>query len=172
MASEVQMINQAVDTAFAEEEAKDVEEAREDWKLQQLENLEGALQGGLLFKEGTDMIEDMLDRRTPAEKAADIVKKVETTKSEMPGGLGETGTEKVKQDPDSKPLTEKNIPTIVQPEFSAASGKNEVTANDYVSGTNLKSFGADGTVVNQPWFQGVSTAVRMAFGWGMNRGDK
>ena len=172
MASEVQMINQAVDTAFAEEEAKDVEDARNDWKLQQLENLEGALQGGLLFKEGRDMIEDMLDRRTPAEKASDIVDKVEKTREEMDGGLGDTGTKGLKQDPDSKPLTDKDTPTIVQPEFSAASGKNEVTANDYVSGTNLKSFGADGTVVNKPWFQGVSTAVRMAFGWGMNRGDE
>lgn len=172
MASEVQMINQAVDTAFAEEEAKDVEEERNDWKLQQLENLQGALQGGLLFKEGKDLIQDMLDTRTNAEKSQDMVKEIAEALHGMGGGMGKTGTEEVIQDPDSKPLTPKDTPVIVQPWDSDASGKNEVTANDYVSGTNLKSFGADGTIVNQPWFQGVSTAVRMAFGWGINRGDK
>ena len=56
MASEVQMLNQGVDTAFAEEEAKDVEESRDDWKLNMLEDFQGLLSGGLLAKEGVDMI--------------------------------------------------------------------------------------------------------------------
>lgn len=191
MASEVQMINQAVDTAFAEEEAKDVEDERNDYALGLLENLEGALGGGLLFKETKDMIEDLLDRRTTEEKTIDLIKKIEEVSTNVEKVTGGTGIEDIEEDPRGASVDDTTKPEVIKsalvdedgdsslsssnkllnPEGRTQGDDNDVSANDYISGTNLKSFNADGAVVNQPWIMGVTKAMKIAFGWGWNRGE-
>ncbi len=172
MATEVQMLNQAVDTAFAEEEAKDVEEARDDWKLNALEDLEGLLGGGLLMKEGTEMVADMLDTRSEAEQAADLKIKTQA----IIDSLGSAGDDEVADDPNFKNPDDiaKAASVEIDPDDNTGpAGKKvdteSVQTSDYINGTNLKSMDINGQVSSKPWVQGLSAVAKIAFGWGENR---
>jgi hypothetical protein len=174
MASEVQMLNQGVDTAFAEEEAKDVEESRDDWKLNMLEDFQGLLSGGLLAKEGVDMIKGFKESSMSLEeRIAKGIKEGLDAKA-IADEVGSTGLDDTPDDPDFKSTEDlADNTTVVSDDIvkkiDIDKADDNVSSNDYIAGTNLKSFGQDQSIVNRPWMQGMSMVAKVAFGWGKNK---
>jgi hypothetical protein len=169
MASEVQMLNQGVNTAFAEEEAKDVEESRDDWKLNALEDFQGLLGGGLLAKEGVEMIQDFKEgSMSLEERIAKGIKEGLEAKA-IADKIDSKGIDDLPDDPDFKSTDDLAKNTTVVKDDIVNTAEDNVSSNDYIAGTNLKSFGQDQSIVNRPWMQGMSMVAKVAFGWGKNR---
>lgn len=172
MPTEVQVIDQAVDTAFAEDDAKDKEEERGDFWLDALDNLNASLLQGVATKEGIDVVKDMFDTRTDAEKAVDIEKKIYAAtegmkdkqtivdEEEVPSETvkeiesGSTGTAAE----DAEDVAEKVVKVKVQ-------NAPDLSTSDYIQGVNLKSFGNNGEILNQPIHYGMKLAINTLFGW-------
>jgi hypothetical protein len=173
MASEVQMINQAVDTAFAEEEVKDIEEDRDNVFLNTLDNLNASLLGGIATKEGIDVVKDLTDRRTDVEKLTDKINEYEELSKKI------KNVPNIKEDEvPSETLSEIQSGDLEDPPVSAAkvadkvvvNNAPEVSASDYVDGILLKSFDMQGDVLNRPINHGMKLAMNYMFGF--NRKDK